>query len=261
MKYVIEFEDEPFGRNDDPVIPHGMDELYRAKGFSTLVFDRPGLDKLTPLDDELKKAYDNGYKDGADAEDTESEIYRKCSDSTQRAITKIMKMPEHARETIFGSLYLSNIFSTFSIPEIIAMLERYEADAEIGVGDWVFSKYERNVSAKVTLVDGEDVYVLYGDGSCGKKNISRLEKTNVPNPKVEQLLKTLKDGQHDCSTCRHCGKLKSRCQYCVDANMWQPKDGQHEQSGCSVCKHCGEYVKWCRYCVDSDKWEPEDGED
>ena len=96
MKYVIEFEDEPFGRNDDPVIPHGMDELYRAKGFSTLVFDRPGLDKLTPLDDELKKAYDNGYKDGADAADTESEIYRKRSDSTQKAIAKIMNVTPHA---------------------------------------------------------------------------------------------------------------------------------------------------------------------
>lgn len=48
MKYIIEIEDEPFGRNDDPVIPHGMDELYRAKGFRSLVFDEVGLSKLTP---------------------------------------------------------------------------------------------------------------------------------------------------------------------------------------------------------------------
>lgn len=46
-KYVIEIEDVPFGRNDDPVIPHGMDELYRARGFKSLVFDQNGLDKLT----------------------------------------------------------------------------------------------------------------------------------------------------------------------------------------------------------------------
>ena len=48
MKYIIEIEDEPFGRNDDPVIPHGMDELWRAKGFKSLVFDKAGLSKLTP---------------------------------------------------------------------------------------------------------------------------------------------------------------------------------------------------------------------
>ena len=48
MKYIIEIEDEPFGRNDDPLIPHGMDELYRAKGFRSLVFDENGLNKLTP---------------------------------------------------------------------------------------------------------------------------------------------------------------------------------------------------------------------
>lgn len=48
MKYIIEIENEPFGRNDDPFFPHGMDELYRAKGFKSLVFDQDGLDKLTP---------------------------------------------------------------------------------------------------------------------------------------------------------------------------------------------------------------------
>lgn len=48
MKYIIEIEDEPFGRNDDPVCPHGMDELWRAKGFRSLTFDKVGLSKLMP---------------------------------------------------------------------------------------------------------------------------------------------------------------------------------------------------------------------
>lgn len=40
MKYIIEFEDAPFS--------DGRTHLYRAKGFNALVFDRAGLEKLTP---------------------------------------------------------------------------------------------------------------------------------------------------------------------------------------------------------------------
>ena len=63
-KYIIEIEDEPFGRNDDPNIPHGMDELFKAKGFNALVFDKEGLDKLTPFDKALDKALDAAYLQG-----------------------------------------------------------------------------------------------------------------------------------------------------------------------------------------------------
>lgn len=59
MKYIIEIENEPFGRNDDPFFPHGMDELYRAKGFKSLVFDQDGLDKLTPYTEPDRKAIEN----------------------------------------------------------------------------------------------------------------------------------------------------------------------------------------------------------
>lgn len=62
MKYIIEIEDEPFGRNDDPVIPHGMDELWRARGFNSLVFDKEGLRRLEPYDEQ--SAYQKGYEDG-----------------------------------------------------------------------------------------------------------------------------------------------------------------------------------------------------
>ena len=59
MKYIIEIENEPFGRNDDPFFPHGMDELYRAKGFKSLVFDLNGLDKLTPYTEPDREAIEN----------------------------------------------------------------------------------------------------------------------------------------------------------------------------------------------------------
>ena len=68
MKYIIELEDEPFGRNDDPKIPHGMDELWRVKGFNSLVFDKNGLMRLEPLENVMAgieaKAYQRGYEDG-----------------------------------------------------------------------------------------------------------------------------------------------------------------------------------------------------
>lgn len=42
-KYIIEFEDEPFGNG-----------LYKAKGFNSLVFDQNGLDRLTPFEEGIK---------------------------------------------------------------------------------------------------------------------------------------------------------------------------------------------------------------
>ena len=42
-KYIIEFEDKPFGNG-----------LYKAKGFNSLVFDQNGLDRLTPFEEEIK---------------------------------------------------------------------------------------------------------------------------------------------------------------------------------------------------------------
>lgn len=75
-KYVIELEDKAFSQSALPLDDDEM--LYRVKGFRSLVFDQNGLDKLTPLKDEikeyqtdgyaragmLKEAYDRGYAQG-----------------------------------------------------------------------------------------------------------------------------------------------------------------------------------------------------
>lgn len=52
-KYVIELEDEPFVRKS---CLHGVEGLYRAVGFKSLVFDENGLEKLTPLTEEKELA-------------------------------------------------------------------------------------------------------------------------------------------------------------------------------------------------------------
>lgn len=63
MKYVIEIEDVPFSK-----VRFGDDaqnlNLYRAKGFNALVFDKEGLDKLTLLDKEVDEAYQKGLEEG-----------------------------------------------------------------------------------------------------------------------------------------------------------------------------------------------------
>jgi hypothetical protein len=51
MKYIIEIEDEPLVRES---ALHGETAVYRAKGFNSLVFDKAGLDKLTPYEPEEK---------------------------------------------------------------------------------------------------------------------------------------------------------------------------------------------------------------
>ena len=66
-KYVIEFEEEPFIK--DPIIS-APEELWRVKGFNSLVFDENGIKKLTPLEDTLELAkhevYGNGFNEGYD---------------------------------------------------------------------------------------------------------------------------------------------------------------------------------------------------
>lgn len=55
MKYIIEIEDEPLVRKS---ALHGEDAVYRAKGFKSLVFDKAGLEKLTPYNPETQEQKD-----------------------------------------------------------------------------------------------------------------------------------------------------------------------------------------------------------
>lgn len=67
MKYIIDIEDKPC---NEPF----SESIWRAKNFRTLVFDKVGLSKLTPLDDsgalgdvikmEREQAYREGFENG-----------------------------------------------------------------------------------------------------------------------------------------------------------------------------------------------------
>ena len=56
MKYIIELEDEPMIANS---FHQEVDELWKAKGFNSLVFDKYGLYKLTPYTELDRKAIED----------------------------------------------------------------------------------------------------------------------------------------------------------------------------------------------------------
>ena len=63
-KYIIELEDDPFVSIDSP------DSLYRAKGFKSLVFDKNGIEKLTPYK-EPDEWYNGEFSEGDIVRDVE----------------------------------------------------------------------------------------------------------------------------------------------------------------------------------------------
>ena len=171
MKYIIEIENEPFGRNDDPFFPHGMDELYRAKGFKSLVFDKNGLDKLIPYIEPDRKAI-------------EDEVWDFSMKTDFAWISEVGDKP----------------LGDYSYQEAKAKYEAWKAESEqIRVGDEV--EYECFGATIRFVVCGIDYGVAYGFkyrpdfkeldiGEYGK--IDELKKTGRHFPEVVELLKKMR---------------------------------------------------------------------
>ena len=222
-KYIIEIEDEPFGRNDDFNIPHGMDELYKAKGFNTLVFDKHGLDKLTPLDNELEETYQRGL------------------DDAWEATKKIALMDTETSENVTGYFGLFRIMENLTPMQAIAKLKAYEeqkkADAEIEVGDEVRNTLGLMGNAVGfvigTTIEGDYNVSRYIDGKIktGTWRKENCVKTGKHSDAVVQLLSEMKGEQRICSTCKYSdGSDVPKCSDCFFSfpkgyNMWEPKEG------------------------------------
>ena len=110
MKYVIEIEDEPLVRKS---ALHGEDAVYRAAGFKSLVFDKVGLEKLEPLQQETlnvaKKNYDKGIEDA------------------WNLAQKIDKLDCLDWESIFGEGYTVGDLSSYSYDAALDKMESYKA--------------------------------------------------------------------------------------------------------------------------------------
>lgn len=174
MKYVIEIEDEPFGRNDNPVIPYGMDELYKAKGFNSLVFDQSGLDKLTPLEKELEEAYQRGLDDG------KARNENGCVGCRY----------DNGRIDHSPCDYCCNAYSNQWMAK--------EKPDEIKVGDRVVdnSNAIKEDAGVITHIkkNSDSVYVMWKDGSSGIRDKNEITKTGEHTNSVEELLAEMKGG-------------------------------------------------------------------
>ena len=140
-KYMIEIEDVPFSKVRIDVDNGAQNiNLYRAKGFNSLVFDQFGLDKLTPLDkalsSELGEAYHKGFESGSHEATTLE--YQQGLEDMHEAIKKIYNMSVEDKDAVFDTQTLYYIVNNYTANEIMKKLATYEqqkADAEIKVGD------------------------------------------------------------------------------------------------------------------------------
>ena len=197
-KYVIEFEEEPFGKNDNPVIPHYLEELWRVKGFNSLVFDENGIKKLTPLEDTLELAkhevYGNGFNEGCDVGlrnlwDGIWKVFGNTSDGSYTA-TQLAQ--------IFGKSNWFDAIKSLSPSEFLKKISDYEEMmSEIKAGDEVVHTTAATVAictSDIRTIDGE-VYVMFGDGSCGQYPEDKLGKTGKHYSSFDEFLKR-KEGCH-----------------------------------------------------------------
>lgn len=176
MKYIIEIADNCLVEyNKDMDTYFGT--LYRAKGFNTLVFDKEGLDRLTPLDkalsSELEKAYQKGFEAGK-AQDEDRCIGCKYDDGTT----------EHS-----PCDYCCNAYSN--------QWQAKPKSNEFKIGEEVItSNKKRAIVIDVDVIEETNatiVKVLKGTCTWWYK-ISELTKTGRYFPQIEELFRAMKEG-------------------------------------------------------------------
>lgn len=174
-KFVVEIK-EIFENDADDIIHEK--ELYRMKGFNSLVFDTNGLKKLekveepTPIHVEqaqecLNAQYNRGLNDAWEL--SKKIILNKNFGGLE---------PETVKKIFDASLYFE-IFTKFTAQEAFAKIEEYEkAQNEINVGDVVYADDEPESYGVVTRFQEVKAYVLWYDGSCGEeRKPEELHKT------------------------------------------------------------------------------------
>ena len=166
-KYIIEIEDNAMIAAS---IDQEVDELWKAKGFNSLVFDKNGLEKLTPYTEPNKESIEN-------------EVW-------EFAKTVSIMKPEDKREC-WGTDKYNTINLGYSYQEAKARYEVWKAESEqIRVGDEVVYRCNKYV---VGYVGADEVYhivdrnwirvVVQGD--------YQIFKTGRHFPEVAELLKKM----------------------------------------------------------------------
>ena len=172
MKYIIELEDEPMIANS---FNQEVDELWKAKGFNSLVFDKYGLYKLTPYTE-------------SDREAIEIEVW----DFVRSAF---WNMTQEDIDQCYDGWFPNSYQETKA---------KYDA--------WKKRKDEIHVGDEVISTFGDKMVVTHhwnqNDGTTGVSGFSadcsglyydeiEVEKTGRHFPEVEELLKKLVGEQND----------------------------------------------------------------
>lgn len=173
-KYIVEIEDEPLWRQS---ALYGKNILFKAKNFNALVFDKEGLDKLIPLDNELDEAYQKGFEDGKNKKE-DGCVGCKYGDG----------MTEHSPCDYCCNAY-SNQWSA-----------RQKNDNKIKIGDEVINTSEF-LNGDIgfiasTLLNGYYNVLRFADGRIVDRMWKKenCKKTGKHNDAVAELLKAMKGG-------------------------------------------------------------------
>lgn len=190
MKYIIEIEDVPFSK-----VRFGDDaqqnlNLYRAKGFNALVFDKEGLDKLTSLDKEVDEAYQKGLEEG------KKQGADKAWECAKRFVWKT-SLNDAASMGFIVEEEAAEILKNYTATAAMKAIELYDEklETEIEVGDEVIA-----VSGNAIVIrkymgnDGVErcEYWYYKDARIDRDATTFLRKTGRHFPQIVELLKAMK---------------------------------------------------------------------
>ena len=189
-KYVIEFEEKPFYKMQRRGTSE-TEKLWRVKGFNSLVFDENGIKKLTPLDDTLELAkhevYGNGFNEG----------YEVGLRNLWNGIRKVFDEPcdgnysQSQLSQIFGDDWIHDSLS-LSPSEFLKKISDYEEMmSEIKAGDEVVHATVGTIAICTSDLRtvGDEVYVMFNDGSCGQYPEGDLRKTGKHYSSFDEFLK------------------------------------------------------------------------
>lgn len=180
-KYIIEIGEEYITETED-----ANDEqcnapvnLYRIKGFNSLVFDDDALNKL-------EKNYES-------ANDNKEKWIQQGRDEAWEAAKKIYNMNTDDFYSVFGTdgaYSCNNAFNNFTPQELIEKIKIYEENKSIEIGDEV--KNDFYGLAIVTRVYNGTCAVFYKDGTNGVLNLDSVKKTGR-HFDIESILESMRD--------------------------------------------------------------------
>lgn len=243
-KYIIEIEDVPFSKVHIDADGAQNINLYRVKGFSALVFDEHGLDKLTPFDkalnNELEETYQKGFEAGSH-EATTLEYQQGLNDAWECAKRIVLIKTDvncpyftvDELKKIFGYSTSQNVLRTYSVTEAIEKVKAYEEQQkadEIKVSDIITDGKINYLVIDITdesyvALQGTDFEPVYIEKDY-IKSYHNLHDSKDMYKIAEEISKVMKGKQRDCHTCKHQVVSSIECVDCRGFEKWEPKEGE-----------------------------------